>query len=231
MNSYEERLATFSAWPDEFKPVFVKKLALMGQYSLQHEMLSTKCIFCDKKLEDWHLNDEPFAEHYLHNNGCLLFRLGRAESRKKMMEIQVCSTQHEEVPHAALSRGVFGQINLRKGIPFYFCLKCGASKLSHRCTRRFLRHVRTHNSSDGFYIRLFKGEFLSAIDSYMENDVFVPEPARDILQYIFEHTDPNAFETLDSFISRGVDHLVRSFSSETKTLKLESIEDALKKTN
>lgn len=79
--TYKERLETFSDWPEDLKPIFIKKLAIIGQYSTDVKELATSCVYCNENLLDWKPNDNVLLEHFKRNSTCPIFRLHFVKNR------------------------------------------------------------------------------------------------------------------------------------------------------
>ena len=246
MFSYEERLETFRDWPKEFRPLFVRRLAVMGQYALKDSSLTTVCVYCRKVLEGWCITDVPLVEHADHNdNECPLFRLSLISMRKRLFashrgekgceaaENDAEKKMHQRTRPPSFSRddtvrieSKFLQFNIRRGVPFKFCHCCGSVTEGHRC-RASMEKINTGNLEGcrSFYIRWLRGDYIEQMDRYLETSVFIPARFTESIRFILEGLkDFKPMESIQSVAEEGIETLARAFNHSLKELEKKKIE-------
>lgn len=245
MFSYEERLATFGQWPKEFRPVLVSKLALIGQYSADTASLTTVCVYCHKKLEDWKTTDVPLVEHFKHNNNCVLFYLRYSMARKVLLYLHRSQdATGVKLPsglqwHRRRKTGIRGidafqaesqmfiQLDIRRSVPFEFCAMCGSADKLHGCQFRKVAPYdpAAPSAPRAFYIRWLRGDYLEQIDSYMKHDVYIPDGKKEVVRLILEKSrGAKPFDSLRSTISETMHQLLADFEHQIKMLENTAIE-------
>lgn len=183
MFSYEERLASFRNWPAEYKPVLVRKLALLGQYSVSTADGSggTECVYCGHRRTEWRKEDEPLLVHLADSGNCSIFHLGRTSDRIRLFSLQ---------SGAAPSLPTFLQFNIKKNVPFIFCGMCGCAAIAeHPCaTKLSAKPIRPESVLyiKTFYLRFLRGDFLAEVDFYLTHQLFVPDRFHSVIRQILE---------------------------------------------
>lgn len=233
MFSYEERLATFKHWPEEYRQVFVKRLAVMGQYSIDEKSLATSCFYCEKRLQNWSLQDNPLLEHLGRSSGCTLFKLMYVSARREMSlksgEYASCRSRtaaSQAISHLSeyLERR-FVQLDIKKGSTQLFCMRCGSSSLRHVCEgpiQRITKSVDFENAQ--FYIRYLNGNMLPQIDFYVGNTVLIPSDKREVLKYLMEACpDFKPLDSLQSFLERASEVVFKDLEKRMKKIEEDAI--------
>ncbi len=214
MHSYEERLSTFKNWPAKFKPLYVKKLAILGLYSTDHNTLTTSCFYCHKRLEDWNVEDIPILEHMKHNNDCILFKMHYLKSRKSLIGFDDLVDKKEMDD---LSKLNFVRFDLKKNKSFIFCGVCGSENKMHVCTKKkilkfkFLGNL--HSASIDFYIKWLRGDFIEEIDKYINNEVFIPNKFHELVNRILEKGFCVS-ETINDVLQNNIEEIIKDFNDK-----------------
>ncbi|KAF2885561.1 hypothetical protein ILUMI_20629 [Ignelater luminosus] len=79
----EKRLKTFKEWPfDDDKPCSAQKLAEAGFYfaGSAADPDAVQCFLCDKALDGWDEEDDPWEEHLSHSENCEFAKLKQHEA-------------------------------------------------------------------------------------------------------------------------------------------------------
>jgi hypothetical protein len=159
MLSFYERVKTFKNWPAEFKD-FSKKLAVMGQFSVNSQTLTSACVFCKKEHKNWNILQTPLFTHLDENEDCPLYKLTRKPFRKLLIK--------NETENKAYLDGNYVQFDIfEKNL--FFCLKCGSDDLKHTCGGRVQKITRNMDiSTADFYVKYLSGEYLKEICAYLK---------------------------------------------------------------
>lgn len=233
MFSYEERLATFKHWPEEYRRNFVKRLAVMGQYSIDGTNLATACFYCGKRLQDWSLQDNPLLEHLSRSNGCTLFKLMYVSARREMSlkSEEYASHKTKAAANQAISHlnGYFEkrfiQLNIKKGCNLFFCMRCGSGDLRHMCEgpiQRITQNIHFDNAQ--FYIRYLNGSLLPQIHFYVDARVLIPNSKKEIFRYLMAACpDHKPLDTLQSFLERGSEALFKELERKMKKIEEDAV--------
>lgn len=221
MYSYEQRLFTFKNWPEKYKPLYIKKLAILGQHSTDSETLTTCCVYCKKKIEAWNLEDETLIEHIKHNNNCILFELRFMRKRKELIGFDDLIDKDEL---NNLSKTNFVRFDIKKNTPFLFCGMCGSMKKEHNCIKKgFVKtkvDVNKYFTSSCFYLKWLRGDFIEQIDKYLNNEIFVPKMYYGIVEELIS----KGFivtETVNDMLTNHAEDILADFN--LKMCKLEKI--------
>lgn len=233
MFSYEERLATFRDWPEEYRQGFVKRLAVMGQYSIDEKSLATSCFYCGKRLQEWSLQDNPLLEHLGRSSGCTLFKLMYVSARREMSlpsrEYISCKSRAaacQAVSHLGeYFEKRFVQLNIKKGHDQFFCMRCGSSSLKHVCEGPIQRITKSIDFDGAqFYIRYLNGNMLPRIDFYMGTTVLIPNDKKEILRYLMEACpDFKPLDPLQSFLERASETLFKELEKKMRRIEEDAI--------
>ncbi|WUR03511.1 Baculoviral IAP repeat-containing protein 5 (BIRC5) [Vairimorpha necatrix] len=172
MFSYEQRYKTFTnmKWLSGYASN-PHLLAICGFICKSNTLeQSAMCVYCKKHLEGWEESDVPILEHFAHKKDCSIFTPNKMTDKRS---------------------NSFIRFDLKEGIPFIFCYKCGSTDKSHKClvTKRFSLNLK--KPSDFFFIKLISGEYKETIDLYMQINLYLPKNIKDIFGYIFESTKFN----------------------------------------
>ncbi|KAI4291173.1 hypothetical protein PAPHI01_0447 [Pancytospora philotis] len=258
MLSYEARLASFRSWPAELRETLAKKLALIGQHALagdgDGEALTTVCVYCDKKMQDWRRDDDPLTEHMRHNNNCLLFHLERLRARQVLHRLHEADgpgtgvdlsgvkwTAARLPKQLALAEGSEAQLlakkcfirfDIKESVPFSFCYLCGASELVHSCWQRSRRLSTTSAQLTAdtaarplFYIEWLKGKHLDRIGRYLASDLCIPNAQRDTIRALLDAAPAaRPFETIGDFVTRAASSLALAFENEIEQAEFSELQ-------
>ncbi|RZB40810.1 baculoviral IAP repeat-containing protein 5.2 [Asbolus verrucosus] len=85
----KRRKETFKSWVFNDKVnCSAAKLAEAGFIFIgnRHEPDSVKCFLCDKHLDSWDEDDDPWTEHLKHSPGCSFVKLDKPEKTLTLME-------------------------------------------------------------------------------------------------------------------------------------------------
>lgn len=233
MFSYEERLGTFKHWPEKYRRDFAKRLAVMGQYSIDDKGLATACLYCSKRFEGWSLQDNPLLEHLSRSSGCTLFKLMYVSARREMSlksgEYAPCKSKaaaNQAISHLdEYFEKRFVQLNIKKDHNLFLCVRCGSSDLRHMCEGPVQKVSKNIDfDSAQFYIRYLNGSQLPQIHFYVDATVLIPNDKKEIFKYLMATCpDHKPLDTLQSFLERGSEVLFKEL--EKKMRKIE--EDAV----
>lgn len=235
-SSFEERLATFESWPQAYKPDFVRKLAFLGQYSLKDQNLSTCCIYCKKRLEDWQVSEDPFTEHLNHQINCPLFKINSKNSKMAFIKASSFSKKSKDYIDC-LMKLPFIIVSIKPSSDVVCCAKCGfvydsstADSLllsNHKCKFKYIQRPTTANLSKSdkcqFYIRLFSGHI--GIDQYLESEVYIPKKEREVFDFLINAVEVTPFETVKSFIERASPVFVERISKRLKSIEAKAFKE------
>lgn len=194
MFTYIDRVEGFSKWPNQFKDTFVKKLAILGQYSVDHTNTSSCCIYCKQKHKGWKVTDVPLLEHFKSNPKCTIFKLQTYKNRKEHATIgendekkiegssdnlegsmkKAKKIIEKNLENNDLLEDKFIKIIVSKNCSFYACAVCGNMSKSHECPldEKKYRYVQKLNpnadqSTAQFYIRFLNGDYNSFIETIL----------------------------------------------------------------
>lgn len=218
------------------------------------ETLATVCVYCKKKMDGWRMDDEPIEEHMKHNNNCLLFNLEWNLARRVLFTMygadccltdesrMACNWQkrtaqgvlpsNQPVEEVEQARNFFVRMDLRASSPFAFCLVCGAQSGIgagvHTCPRprSFPNKITAPNtlSRRFFYARWLRGEYLSQVDAYFCNELFLPTVHKQMCEQILSAVPSAcAFDTIGSFMDRSVARLVQELDAEIESIEAEEL--------
>ncbi|KAK7794002.1 hypothetical protein R5R35_007437 [Gryllus longicercus] len=97
----ENRLKSFTNWPFSDKnQCNPKKMAQAGFYACgsKDETDLAKCFFCNKELDGWEPDDDPWLEHSKHSKNCIFLKYNGAEDDLTVEEhIELIRTYFENV--------------------------------------------------------------------------------------------------------------------------------------
>lgn len=254
MFSYVQRLESFNDWPEKHRNKLAKKLAIAGQFALENEVLSTQCVFCGKRLQDWSITDNPLVEHSQHNNSCPLFELNTKDGRMKLNRFAGLKMERavKNYLDKLVDKGNNGMINvnlrktikekkynssnkmiavnIKRNISIIFCAACGSIDKEHKCGTEVLKGIQTGENKQ-FWQRFFEGEYLDLIDKYTDKDVLISKESCDVISYLIKNTKNLYFnETVETVLKRSIDDFIDKFNSELKNIESEILEDINSKT-
>lgn len=221
MRSYEERLETFSKWPENYRQHMTKRLAMIGQFALSgKDTLCTECVFCKKRLEDWKISDDPLFEHSIRNTNCPLFSLGKTAAKKKFEELsQSERVDSEPICSDSALKTTMIAYNIKKNLPIRFCIICGSTSNSHSCKKR-VKFCKVKGEDTQYWQRFFDGEFIETIEVYLSNNLMIPDDKKsfylDIIEFVKE---PKPTDTIEDVLERGIETILDLFDNEMKDLE------------
>ncbi|KAM0681050.1 hypothetical protein GINT2_000833 [Glugoides intestinalis] len=224
MFSYKERLMTFADWPAEFKTI-TKRLAIMGQYSVDPTIFSTCCLYCKKNYSNWDIKHTPLLEHYKKNKGCALFKLAYYKARKELST--ALSRDNCILAEEYLTRK-FIQLNIAEK-DMFFCMRCGSNDLKHMCdgtVQRFTENIEMKTSQ--FYIRYLNGDYIEQADMCIEKNSFYFKNDQKVLaRYLLEtvRVDSGVTETFGVYLDRCADKLFQELEKKMKIVEKDAIEN------
>jgi len=214
MLSYEERLETFAGWPEEYLGAFVKHLAIIGQYSVDETALTTVCVYCQKRLEDWKIDDDPLLEHHKHNGECPIYRLYTVAGRKQVLEMNSNIKNKREL--GSLASRSFTQMNIKKDRPFIFCIGCGSTNKNHKCKTPVPKNQSrqwTHNHR--FYVKLLRGKIQEEIGLYLEGKLEIPEKHEESIKSLLELVpDRCSYDSIEDVLKRGIEEALKELEGQ-----------------
>lgn len=221
MRSYEERLESFSKWPESYKQHMIKRLAIIGQFALSgKDTLCTECIFCKKRLEDWKISDDPLFEHSMRNTNCPLFSLGKTAAKRKFEELSKSEkVDSESTCSDSVLKTTMISYNIKKNLPVRFCIICGSTTNSHNCRKR-VKFCKEKGEDVQYWQRFFNGEFLEVIEGYLSKKLMIPDDKKSLYMDIIEFVkDPKPTETVEDVLERGIETILDLFDNEMKDLE------------
>lgn len=222
-STYQKRLETFKEWPNKFKN-FVKKLAIMGQYSIDPKTFSTRCIYCKKEISQWNINDIPLQKHMENNdNKCSIFKLKYLRDRKKH-----CTVSKELLPedNEYLNRKFIKTDFSEPGV--FLCMRCGSDQINHQCDGKIDGIFDSTNLETAqFYIKYLNGCFIDQIELYNKVDFELNENQKEILRHLLNSNKSNicAFKTLESFIEENSEKIYQELEKKMKSIENTAIEN------
>uniref|UniRef100_A0A336L8F1 CSON001848 protein n=1 Tax=Culicoides sonorensis TaxID=179676 RepID=A0A336L8F1_CULSO len=86
----KDRLDSFKHWPfDDKSPCNIAKMAEAGFFwcGNEREIDSAACFLCNKHLDGWEEEDDPWLEHSKHAPQCLFAKTGKPEGELTVEEI------------------------------------------------------------------------------------------------------------------------------------------------
>lgn len=227
MRTYQDRLKSFVQWPASHRD-FVKRLAIMGQYSTDSTALSSCCVFCHAHFERWELSMTPLLEH-LHNNknACPIFRLKYLGGRKALSHIKP-SAKPSQMPSevAEYLNRKFIQLNITDQ-DLFLCMRCGSSSLKHECDGKVQAICPGMDLKLAqFFIRYLNGDFIEQVELYIQRHVALKEEQRAMVSYLLGIDKANicAFETLEAFLQRGSEKIFQDLERKMKSIEGAAVE-------
>lgn len=198
MFSYEQRLKTFinKKWPTKDYKSNPQLMAICGYICKSTPSnLAAMCVYCKKHLEGWEKSDVPILEHYSHKKDCILFS-----------------------PHklALNNKPSFIRYDLKDGMPFEFCYKCGSIDTLHNCTVTKKYKLSLKKSSEFFFIRLISGEYNDIIDLYLSKTLYLSLDIKDIFRTILEnhYVSYFPFKTVKELISEFINNEIQAMNDK-----------------
>lgn len=230
MFSYLKRLESFESWR-ESDPVLIKKLALIGQYSIDAKQKKTVCYYCDTLHSKWAEDDVPLQVHYSENEQCPLFRIalinGRKELSVRRKDGRSCKSMAKELdPNVTcVLERKFVQFNIDNR-NLFFCAVCGNTDLSHSCeikVQKFKEYVDIESSQ--FYIQYLHGFYLERIDEYLKNRVDIKEEAKSTVRYCLDVVlKCNDMIKFESFLEMCSERLFLEVEKKIKQIEKDEID-------
>lgn len=228
MFSYSERLKSFDCWPKEYE-YFAKRLAVMGQYSIETSELKTRCLYCGVESSSWDLGKNAFMSHFTPSSRCTIYKLSTKASRREMCRDRTVPTKAaiklDELTEKFVEKGfirlnIFGSFN-------FLCVKCGSTDLSHQCPNLRVQKVfeSMDLSSAQFYIKYFNGEFLSEIDTMRETKFSITNEQKSLLTGLFkECVKKSAFQSLEDYLKECSETIYTEIEKRMKKIEKDAFD-------
>jgi len=219
MDSYEGRLQTFEKWPAEYKNGFTKRLAIMGQYSIDESKRLTCCIYCNEISSGWNLQDNPLLKHFESKNSkCMIYKLCYASQRK------LFSRMLKENDNTILSEK-FIQLNISQEKPITVCIICGSSDVNHKCKEAIQKiNSQMDIEKSQFYIKYLSGHYNEAFDLYLDNSHTLSQEKKDILAYFMDKNPKYApFDSLETFLQASSGSFLEEVEVKLRKIENEAI--------
>ncbi|XP_063701696.1 baculoviral IAP repeat-containing protein 5 [Culicoides brevitarsis] len=86
----KDRLESFKKWPfDDKSPCNTAKMAEAGFYwcGTDTDIDSAACFLCNKHLDGWEIDDDPWSEHFKHAPQCQFAKTQKAEKDLTVEEV------------------------------------------------------------------------------------------------------------------------------------------------
>ncbi|KAL1122338.1 hypothetical protein AAG570_003743 [Ranatra chinensis] len=102
MFRFENRLRTFSKWPfADGNKCIPEKLAQAGFYKIEHTNDGTVCYYCEKELDGWEPEDDPYEEHKAHSGRCPLVEMFSSKPPESVTVEQVIDLEVARIKYLA----------------------------------------------------------------------------------------------------------------------------------
>ncbi|EPR78935.1 hypothetical protein SLOPH_1715 [Spraguea lophii 42_110] len=204
MISLEERLKTLKTWKDKNKLTRMN-FSVCGFYLICSETECMRCFFCDKSLDGWERNDEPYSEHLGHSKKCILLNLHIKKNRNETFVIS-------KLNNSKLMDTDFFVYRIKKNIDTLFCYICGYStdlqteNISHECK----------NTGELFCRRLLKGEYNNQLEMIINKKICLDKAMKSSIEYFLNKYKYNSLLTVKEYLEQSINEELHEFEKEMK---------------
>lgn len=231
MFSFQERMNSFKNWPSEYR-TFTKKLAIMGQYSMNDYELKTCCFYCGNENCKWNKSEIPLLAHLKMNSECPIYKIANKTGRREISLLTKSSEEGEKCrklsdENEKLIESNFVQLNITKS-DIFLCVKCGASSnIKHTCKGGRIQKIAENIDFESaqFYIKYLNGEFLTEISKLIKRTVTLEKEQKVIISsFLNEFTSNLPFQTLESFLSDCSDLVYSEIEKRMKKIEKDAFD-------